>query len=305
MRSCNSGFESIRSTPASVAARALRLHALAAVLLGSAAVMAMTGGAQAAPVMSCSQLAQLSFPDTTITAAQDVTSGSITTPEPRSRTFTGLPAFCRVSLTVAPAVHIEVWLPETNWNQRFQAVGGGGYAGVISYPAMAKALTDGYATASTDTGHPASAGGKFALDANNKLDWTAIKDFAYLSLHQMTVRSKDLIKAFYGKMQTYAFWNGCSTGGRQGLMEAQRYPDDYDGIYAGSPAINQDRFNMADLWPQVVMNIEVGHPIAAAKLAAATAAAIKDCDALGDGVIDGVISDPRECRFDPATLICA
>jgi len=232
-------------------------------------------------------------------------------------------AFCRVQITVSPAINIEVWLPPAaNWNHRFQAEGGGGYAGVISYSALAMAVTGDavtgqFATASTDTGHPstgtangeggangAQAGGGFALNpADDTLNEGLIVDFASRSEHEMTVKAKAVIKAYYGKPQKYAYCNGCSTGGRQGWMEAQMYPEDYDGILAGAPAFNWDRFIPAELWPELVMNLDVGAPVSQTKLMAVTAAAIKACDGL-DGVIDGVINDPRQCHFDPHSLVC-
>jgi hypothetical protein len=228
-----------------------------------------------------------------------------------------------VQITVTPTINIEVWLPPpANWNRRYQAEGGGGYAGGISYSALAMAVTGDtvtgqFATASTDTGHPAAGtangqggangaqgGGGFALNpANDTLNEGLIADFASRSLHEMTEKAKAVIKAYYGKPQDYAYWNGCSTGGRQGWIEAQLFPEDYDGILAGAPAFNWDRFIPAELWPEIVMNLDVGAPVPQTKLTAVTAAAIKACDGL-DGVTDGVINDPRQCRFDPHVLVC-
>ena len=124
---------------------------------------------------------------------------------------------------------MEAWLPVENWNGKFQAVGNGGWAGVISYAAMASALQEGYATASTDTGHK---GGNalFAIGHPEK-----VVDFAYRAVHETTVKAKALIGAFYDRAPRLSYWNGCSTGGRQGLMEAQKYPDDFDAILAGRP----------------------------------------------------------------------
>lgn len=280
----------------------------------------LTCGALPAAADTCTDLSSLVLPDVTSIAATPVVANTFTAP--------GLPtpvsvAFCRVQITVAPAINIEVWLPPAaNWNHRFQAEGGGGYAGSISYSALAMAVTGDaetgqFAAASTDTGHPAAgtangqggangaqAGGGFALNpANDTLNEGLITDFASRSLHEMTIKAKAVIKAYYGQSQKYAYWNGCSTGGRQGWMEAQRFPDDYDGILAGAPAFNWDRFIPAELWPEVTMNLEVGAPISQTKLNAVTSAAIKACDA-GDGVIDGVISDPRRCHFDPHVLQC-
>jgi len=179
------------------------------------------------------------------------------------------------------------------------------------------AVTGQFATASTDTGHPATgtangqggangaqAGGGFALNpTDDTLNEGLIVDFASRSLHEMTVKAKAVIAAYYGKPQNYAYWNGCSTGGRQGWIEAQLFPEDYDGILAGAPAFNWDRFIPAELWPEVVTNLDVGAPVSQTKLTAVTAAAVKACDGL-DGVIDGVINNPRQCRFDPHALVC-
>jgi hypothetical protein len=131
-----------------------------------------------------------------------------------------------------------------------------------------------------------------------------ITDFASRSLHEMTVKAKTLVQQFYGMAPVYSYWNGCSTGGRQGLMEAQRFASDYDGILSGAPAINWDRFIPSELWPQIVMHQEVGQPIAACKLTTVTSAAVAACDGQ-DGVVDGVIDDPRQCHFDPQALQCA
>jgi pimeloyl-ACP methyl ester carboxylesterase len=208
-----------------------------------------------------------------------------------------------VALTVESAVNIEVWLPKDTWNQRYRGEGGGGYAGSISYGGLVQGINAGYATASTDTGHPASAGGTFALNPDGTLNDQLIFDFAERSLHEMVKKAKVLIFVYYGQRQVYSYWNGCSTGGRQGLMAAQRFPEEYDGYVIAAPAINWDRFIPAELWPQIVMNQELGAPIAPAKLNAFNAAAIAACDPQ-DGVADGVINDPRKCDYDPAASVC-
>ena len=276
---------------------------------------------------SCTDLSNLVLPEVTSITAISVAANTFSPPPP----FPGLPpgppvpvAFCRVQITVQPQINMEVWLPPPDkWNHRFQAEGGGGYAGVISFSALAMAVTGDavtgqFATASTDTGHPAAGtangqggangaqgGGGFALNpANDTLNEGLIVDFASRSEHEMTLKAKAVIKAYYGDPQKFSYWNGCSTGGRQGWMEAQRFPEDYDGILAGAPAFNWDRFIPAELWPEVVMNLNVEGPISQTKLNAVTAAAIKACDGL-DGVVDGVISDPRKCHFDPEGFVAA
>lgn len=254
-------------------------------------------GAQAVPV-PCDALDDLSLPDVSAITAQLVTSGS-------SDGQSNLPAFCRVAITVQQQVKIAVWLPTpATYNDRFQAVGGGGYAGSISFGAMANALRNGYATASTDTGHSSSVtpGGSFALNPNGTLNWPLIEDFASRSLIELTKKAKTLIASYYGEDATYSYWNGCSTGGRQGLMLAQRFPEGYDGILSAAPAINWDRFIPAELWPQVVMQQELGGPIAQCKLGVASQAAVASCDGL-DGVVDGVVDEPRRCDFDPRSLV--
>jgi Tannase and feruloyl esterase len=242
---------------------------------------------------SCESLTALRLPNTTIDSAE-VAPASGTTP-----------ASCRVhaSATHPPAgddVNIDVWMPLEGWNGRFQGVGGGGYSGGSPF-ALAGPVSRGYAAGSTDTGHVGGSG-NFALDPNGGLNWQLIRDNAYLGIHEMTVVGKAVTAAFYGRRARYAYWNGCSTGGRQGLSEAQRYPEDYDGILAAAPAINWSRFIPAEFWPALVMN-ETGNFLPQCKFTAFQAAAIEQCDRLGDGVRDGVIGDPARCRFDARSLI--
>src|SRR5205809_4663659 len=183
--------------------------------------------AHAAPV-GCEFLKNLSLPDTTITAAQEISTGEFAAPGGgRGPRLSDLPAFCRVALTVAPQIHIEVWLPKDTWNGNYRGEGGGGYAGSVSYGGLAEGVRGGYATASTDTGHPASAGGSFALNPDGTLNTQLIGDFAERSLHELATKAKAVIAAFYGYAPKHSYWNGCSTGGRQGLMAVQRFPVDY------------------------------------------------------------------------------
>ncbi len=291
-----------------------------------AAMQLFNGPAHAAAGDACSALSNLSLPGVTSITSATVPANTFTPPPeiPGAPPSPPVPVtFCRVQLTVDPQINIEVWLPlPENWNHRFQAQGGGGYAGVFSYSELSMAVTGDavtgqFATASTDTGHPAEGtangqggangaqgDGGFALNpTTHTLNQGLIVDFASRSLHEMTEKAKALIRAYYGQPQKFAYWTGCSTGGRQGLMEAQRFPDDYDGILAGSPANNWDRFVPAELWPELAMNLDVGQPIATSKLAVVRAATITACDAL-DGIVDGVISSPGRCRFDAHELQC-
>jgi tannase/feruloyl esterase len=271
---------------------------VAASVLGC--VAAAAADATAAPT-PCAELAKLSLPETTITAAEEIPAGEYAPPVGQRQA--NLPAFCRVALTVSPQIRIEVWLPKDRWNGRYRGEGGGGYAGQISYGGLAEGIRNGYATASTDTGHPASAGGTFALKQDGTLNTPLITDFAERSLRELAVKAKAMINAYYGEAPKFSYWNGCSTGGRQGLVAVQRFPAEYDGLVIGAPAINWDRFIPAELWPQVVMNKTVGAPINATKLNAATKAAVVACDG-NDAVTDGIINDPRKCTYDPAALVC-
>jgi len=165
---------------------------------------------------------------------------------------------------------------------------------------MGTAVRGGYATASTDTGHKSAVtpGGSFALGHPEKLI-----DYGYRAIHEMTVFSKQVIEQHYGKASRFSYWNGCSNGGRQGLMEAQRFPADYDGIVAGSPAVNWTGRAIQSLWVSQIMHSSEASYIPPAKYPALYNAAIHACDGT-DGVTDGVIEDPRTCRFDPGTLLC-
>jgi len=202
---------------------------------------------------TCESLQAKPLPNTTITLAQSVAAGAFSPPaagrggaQPTAG-FKQLPAFCRVAATLRPSpdsdIRIEVWMPLANWNGKFQGVGNGGLAGFITYTAgsggiergMAEALKRGYATASTDTGHLGDTAARF-LGHPEKL-----VDFAYRAVHAMTITAKAIINAFYHTKPKLSYWNGCSLGGRQALMEAQRFPADYDGIIAGAPAIAQTR----------------------------------------------------------------
>ena len=257
----------------------------------------------AAPALaaSCEDLAGLSLPDTTVMLAQSVPAGELSLPGGRGpggvTSFKDLPAFCRVAATLRPSsdsdIRVEVWLPTSNWNGKFQAVGNGGWAGVISYREMADALRAGYATASTDTGHIGGSG-QFAFGHPEKLI-----DFGYRSEHEMTLKAKAIINAMYGNAPRYSYWNGCSTGGRQGLKEAQRYPADYDGIIAGAPA---NRTALA-MWIAFALLKEPASYIPASKYPLVHQAVLEACDAR-DGLKDGLIEDPTRCNFDPKVLLC-
>jgi len=215
--------------------------------------------------------------------------------------------YCLVKVMIPTAINIWVGLPMANkWNGRLQSLGGGGYAGSVGAPTAA--VAGGYVGITTDTGHTGGSGSFGMLYPRSGSTPGAPNvplqiDFAYRSEHLMAVIGKQLTRAFYGQGPVYSYWNGCSTGGRQGLRMAQDYPEDYDGILAGAPAIHWDRFQAEQIWPQVVQYRDNGGVIPTAKKQLATNAAIAACDA-DDGVEDGVLDDPRACTFDAMSLLC-
>lgn len=255
---------------------------------------------------SCESLSSLALKGGAITLAQSIPAGTFQPPGARaggrgSAAFASLPAFCRIAATLKPSsdseIKIEVWLPETDWNQALQSLGNGAWAGTISYPAMATALSAGYAAASTDTGHSGN-NVNFINDHPEK-----VFDFAYRAVHEMTVAAKAVAAGYYGQAAKHSYFNGCSTGGRQALTEAERYPNDYDGIIAGDPDVAASRVHAAQLYAAQVAHASQASYIPPAKYAALHQAALDACDAL-DGVKDRLISDPERCHFNPEVLAC-
>ncbi len=209
---------------------------------------------------------------------------------------------CRVSITLRPSadseIKSEVWLPaEASWNGKFLMEGGGGFVGSVNINGMTKAVREGYASASTDTGHTGGSG-SFALGHPEK-----IVDFAFRAVHVTAVKAKALIAAYYGRGPRLSYWEGCSTGGRQGLMSAQRYPEDFDGIIAGAPAVDTTGRASFAIWIAQQQHRSPGAYIPADKYPAIHAAVLEVCDGL-DGVTDGVLENPRACTFDPKVLEC-
>jgi feruloyl esterase len=244
------------------------------------------------------------LPDTTITKAEAVAAGAFTLPNlnaAQQGAFRGLPAFCRVAATIHSTsdseIKIEVWMPAEGWNRKFMGVGNGGWSGAIVYPALATALGRGYAAASTNTGHD---GGDASFVPGHP---EKLVDFAYRAVHEMTVKAKAVAEAYYGNAPSRAYWNGCSSGGKQGLKESQRFPRDYDGIIAGAPANYWTHLMAGDLWPAVVTQKDPAASLPPAKLDVLHKAALAACDKL-DGVEDGLLENPTACRFDPATVQC-
>ena len=258
-----------------------------------------------APEQACGELVSLTFEgNTTITASTTVSTGALVTPTDQS--LTALPAFCRVIGVSRPTsdsdIRFEVWLPADSWNGKFVSSGEGGFAGRLNYTRLGldggldEWLRRGYATASTDTGHR-STDDNWAVGHPER-----VIDYAYRSKHLVTVAAKGLIAAYYGRPATHAYFNSCSNGGRQGLMEVQRYPSDYDGVVVGAPWNYQSRSNAGFVWDAQTLSAS-GAAIPSSKLPAIQAAAVAACDAT-DGLVDGLIEQPDKCSFAPEVLQC-
>jgi feruloyl esterase len=272
------------------------------------AALVFAGTASAAA--SCESLSSLKLQDTTITAAEAVAAGAFAPPAPAGgrggkggggNPYANLPAFCRVAATLKPStdsdIKMEIWLPATGWNNKFEADGNGAWTGSITQNTLAAGIALGYATSMTDTGHEGGSA-SFALGHPEKQI-----DFGYRAVHELAVKSKAIIAAYYGQAPKYSYWNGCSAGGKQGLKEAQMFPGDFDGIIAGTPVSDWVGRAVGAVWMGQASHETEGSAIPAAKYAAIHKAALDACDAL-DGVKDGVIENPETCKFDPVVMQC-
>lgn len=255
---------------------------------------------------TCEGLAALKLAHTLIAKAQTVAAGAFdpppAEPSPAALDYKKLPAFCRVQGVIEPSsdshIEFETWLPVAGWNGRYEGLGNGGFAGSIDFRGLGDAVSHGYAGSSTDTGHKGSAiDAKWALGHPEK-----VTDFGYRAIHATAENAKAIISAFYGNAPRHSYFSSCSNGGREALMEAQRYSADYDGILAGAPA-NYWTHLLSSAAAEVRMLGEPASYIPAAKLPAIEAATLAACDRQ-DGVSDGVINDPSRCKFAPAELMC-
>jgi feruloyl esterase len=256
------------------------------------------GGLTPKSAVPCENLGGLQLPDADISLAQSVPAGTFTLSS--EQLVQSLPAFCRIEggigVSTDSAIRFAVWMPVVGWNGKFRAVGNDGFGGTINFTDMGRALRRGYATASTDTGHRGDEPDTgWAIGHPEK-----VADFGYRAVHEMTVRAKTIIRSFYGYAPKISYFEGDSNGGREGLMEAERFPEDYQGILVGAPVISATRMLATGLY---IMRVEPPAYIPASKLPAISAAVLAACDAL-DGVNDGILNDPRHCHFDPAELLC-
>jgi hypothetical protein len=268
-----------------------------------------TAGAAQASSESCERLAKLAIPNVSITTARAIPAGGFVGPP---QVFTGadlsafykkLPAFCRIVAKATPTadsdITVEVWMPLAGWNGRLQGLGNGGFAGLIDSFELGAAIAKGYAAVATDTGHVGSPiDAAWALGHPEK-----VIDFGHRGIHEMTRVAKLVIQQLYGSAPSHSYFAGCSDGGREALMEAQRYPGDYDGILAGAPANDWTGLLSTAIVDTQALTETPGSFIPQAKIPAIASAVVAACDKL-DGVSDGVLSDPRQCHFDPASIQC-
>jgi hypothetical protein len=274
---------------------------------GRKALVLLAWGLGATPAFGaaadCAGLQRKAPPDATITSAISQPAGSFVIPAELGPAQTvQLPSMCRIQGVLGPTadsrIAFEVWLPADGWNGRFLGVGNGGFAGSIGYASLVAAVQGGYAAASTDTGHgPGITDASWAVGHPEK-----VIDFGWRAVHLTTVAGKALTAAFYGKSPDHAYFSSCSNGGRQALMEAQRFPGDYDGIIAGAPAYRWTGLFTGFVWNAQALS-KPGAAIPAAKAAVIAKTVLEQCDAR-DGVTDGLVSDPRQCQVDVRKLQC-
>lgn len=285
---------------------------LLAALLAPAQVTGVMPHEDSAPSAkdACVRLLRLQIPNATVISATAFPAGTYNPPPASSggRTdmaafFSKLPSFCRVMAKATPSadsnIVIEVWLPLEGWNGKLEGTGNGGFAGSYNTGELAEFVSKDYAIAATDTGHSAS-----FIDASWALGHPEkVADFGYRAIHEMTRVAKLVVAQFYGSAASHSYFAGCSDGGREALMEAQRYPGDYDGILAGAPANNWTLLLTSAVTDTQALTATPGSYIPQEKIPAIAHAVLAQCDVL-DGVRDGILNDPRQCKFDPATIEC-
>jgi feruloyl esterase len=276
----------------------------AALVVPTAVCISLSLGTSTAQAAGCEDLTSVKIPDTTIKLAESIPAGDYTASD--AAKYSGMPAFCRVLATVQPApdsdIEIEMWLPKDGWRGVFHGNGSGGFGGTLASGGNAAAVKRGYASVTTDMGTAPSNPLNGDPLIGHPRKW---EDWGKLSTHVMTEVGKDIAKAFYGTSPNLSYYTGCSTGGQEGLIEGQYYPDDYDGILIGAPVVNRTWGHAAVAWDYIVANKDAGHKLSDAKLMVLHNAAISACRSKNDGLqSDPFISDPEQCDFDPAKLTC-
>jgi hypothetical protein len=257
----------------------------------------------------CARLDRLETPTTKVTLAQFVPAGTFSGPpaafsgDDLTQFYKSLPAFCRVVAEAKPTadsdIKIEVWMPASDWNGKLQGIGNGGFAGLIDYYQLGAALRLGYASTATDAGHTGSpVDAAWAMGHPEK-----VVDFGHRGIHEMTRVARSAIQAFYGNSPKHSYFSACSDGGREALMEAQRYPKDYNGILAGAPANYWSALLSLAVSNTQALTMDQASFIPLGKIPAISAAVLAACDDL-DGVRDGILNDPRQCHFDPVSMQC-
>jgi feruloyl esterase len=271
-----------------------------------AAVCSLALGSTSSAAATCESLITLQLTDTTITSAVTVPGPSFTAPNGASYS---VPSFCRVSATLTPSsdslINMELWMPTTTWNGRFEGTGNGGYAGTIalSVPAMISGLQAGFAVAGNDMGTAPSVNNDADLLVGHPEKWS---DWGYRSTHLLPVVSKEIMQAFYGQAARYSYFNGCSTGGQQALVEAQRFPADYDGILGGDPASNRTHVHTAIVWNYGAMHATAQSLFTSSQTQLITNAVLAACAVASGGLAsDPFLTDPRACNWDPSAMQCS
>jgi feruloyl esterase len=300
-----------------------------AVILGVLAVLAQSPSVRA-EADSCAGLAKLKLPQGEIVSSAILEKGAFTpppnpfTPPPpqpgtapaapsspppemlarqarEAATYKTLPSFCRVQAALRPTadslINVEIWMPAESWNGRLEEVGNGAFGSNIQFSEMAQGLAKGYATAASDTGHQGN-DSSFAIGHPEKL-----VDWGNRSIHETTVTAKAVLAAYYGAGPKHSYWNSCSTGGRQGWIAAEYYPNDFDGLVIGDPANPMTRLQAGGIWASLALNKDADSFIPAEKWAMIHKAVVEQCDAK-DGLKDGLVADYRQCGFDVQTLAC-
>ena len=272
-------------------------------LLVSGAVL---GPAAAGTPTSCTSLSTFSHPNTTINSANSQPGGPYVAPDAWHLVFTNLPPYCEVQATIQPtadsSIKVRVWMPTTNYNGRYLGTGNGGYAGGFFFSELADGINRGFATANTDMGATLAAGVNADAMVGHPEKW---KDFGWRATHLMTTFAQALINAFYGNPAAKSYFAGCSTGGQQALMEAQRFPNDYDGILAGAPAFNRTHLHTILIAQYRATHKTPASYIPATKFDVVNNAVLAQCRKQDGGAPnDPFLTDPRDCKFDPASLQC-